>query len=420
MMEPTAKRLRNFEVKLGVQKAQLKRAHQTIQKTAEWKITVIDQITQVADLSANAPQTVQSAIRSLLETALDGPLCEMEDEIAAASPTPTETDEEEVEEEPKQDAKNNAYDEAAFVPLHPPESPLPFNRPLGGGLPIAKTKHPPPDNSRLLKLENGESNCFVIAAVHIVHAMAEVASGLLNVPDDAPRCLRAMADVLNHRTHSVNDLRKLLGADFSDGYGDVKDVLEHILTNWIPPELQAHFRFNVSKMTECCGKTVAKQRDTARLVLHQSINRDDFLEDVVERDKPVICNACGDPTTPRVQLITTDAAFKYLIVVLNNQDRCDLQLRNDIATIFGRRMQVTAAVEYKKSEKHYVVWRRIADRRNPWRLVDSLEEEPTIEQFPPTLQDFSVLLLEVLIEGSDELADGPPPLIDDHDIILID
>ncbi|KAI6226247.1 hypothetical protein M3Y99_01314200 [Aphelenchoides fujianensis] len=422
MMERTAKRLRNFEVKLGVQKAQLKRARQTIQKTAEWKIAVIDQITQLADLSANAPLSVQSTIQSLLETALDGPPCEMEEESPTVSPTPTETtdEEEEAEEQPKQGAKNNADDEAAHMPLHPPESPLPFNQPLGGGLPIAETKHPPPNNSRLLELENGESNCFVIAALHVIQAMSAVASGLLDVPDDAPRCLRAMSDILNHRTHSVNDLRRLLGADFSDGYGDVKDVLEHILTNWIPPELQAYFRFHVSKTTECCGKPTVKQRDTARLVLHQSINRDDFLEDVVEHDKPVMCTACDDVITPRIQLTTNNAAFKYLVVLLHNRDRCDVQLRTEVVQMFGRRMQVTAAVEYKKSEKHYVVWRRVDDRRNPWRLVDSLKEKPIARKFLGTLRDVVVLLLQVLPEGVDVLHDKPPTSIDDNDVIMID
>ncbi|KAI6240301.1 hypothetical protein M3Y99_00461700 [Aphelenchoides fujianensis] len=413
MMERTVKRQQNFELKLRAQKAQLKRAHQTIRQTVEWKTAVVDQITQLADLSVDAPLSVQSAIQSLLETALDGPPCEMEDECPAVSPTPTETtDEEEVEEELKE--------KAVHVPLHPPESPRPFNQPLGGGSPIAEIKHPPPDKSRLLVLENGESNCFVIAALHVIQSMTAVASGLLHVPVDSPRCLRAMSDVLNHRTHSVDDLRKLLGADFSEGYGDVKDVLEHILTNWIPAEMQAYFRFCVSKNTECCGKPAVKQRDTSRLVLHQRINRDDFLEDVVEHDKPVMCGACNDVITSGIQLTTNNTAFKYLIVLLHNRDRCDVQLRGDVVTMFGRRMQVRAAVQYKKSEKHYVVWRRIADRRNPWRLVDSLKEKPIIGDFPPTLQDISVLLFEVLIEGSDELADGPPTSIDDQNIILID
>ncbi|KAI6234003.1 hypothetical protein M3Y99_00853700 [Aphelenchoides fujianensis] len=420
MMERTAKRLQNFEAKLHVQKAELERARQTIRQTAEWKAAVIEQIAQVADLSADAPLTVQSAIQSLIETALDGPPCEMEVESTVVSPTPTETtDEEEVEEGPKEKFNYNAHDEATLVPLHPSESPLPFNQPLGGGLPIAETKHPPPDNS-LLKLENGESNCFVIAALHILQAMTAVASGLLHVPDDAPRCLRALSDVLNHQTHAVNALRGLLGADFSDGYGDVKDVLEHILTNWIPPELQAHFRFHISKTTECCGKPTVKQRDNSRLVLHQSINRDDFLEDVVELDKPVMCSACDDVITPRVQLYTSSAAFKYLIVLLHNRDRCDVQIRSDVVQMFGRRMQVNAAVQYKKSEKHYVVWRRVDDRRNPWRLVDSLEKDPITDKFPETLRDVSVLLLELQPEGTDELNNGPPTSIYNEDIVVLD
>ncbi|KAI6238724.1 hypothetical protein M3Y99_00654100 [Aphelenchoides fujianensis] len=419
MMERTAKRLQNFEVKLHAQKAELKRARQTIRQTADWKVAVVEQITQLADLSADAPLTVQSALQQLLETALDGPPCEMEDESTVVSPTPTETtDEEEVEEGPKEKFNYNAHDEAVFLHLHPSESPRPFNPPLGGGLPIAEIKHPPPD-TRLLKLENGESNCFVIAALHVLQAMWAVASGLLHVSADSPRCLRALSDVLNHRTHSVNALRGLLGADFSEGYGDVKDVLEHILTNWIPPELQSHFRFHVSKTTTCEHKLPIKQRNNSRLVLHLSINRDDFLEDVVEHDKPVMCNACDDVATVRVQL-TANTTFKYLIVLLHNRDRCDVQIRGDVVQMFGRRMQVNAAVQYKKSEKHYVVWRRVDDRRNPWRLVDSLEKEPIIEKFPETLRDVSVLVLELLPDGQNKLEDGLPTSIDDDDVILID
>ncbi|KAI6217593.1 hypothetical protein M3Y99_01758900 [Aphelenchoides fujianensis] len=309
----------------------------------------------------------------------------MKDKNLAVSRKPSDANTQ--EEEPTEKFKEYTADEAYLSPQYPSKSPHPCNQPLAGGFPIANTIYAPLDTSRLLDLENGESNCFVIGALHVIHAMKQVASGLLNVSDDSPRCLWEMSNVFNHRTHSVNDLRGLLGAEFSEGYGDVKDVLEHILTNSIPTELQPHFRFYISVTMNCGHKPASKQRNLVRFVLHQSINRDDFLEDVVEHKDPVMCTVCDDVTTPRVQFSATNAVFKYLIVILNNRDKCDVHLRGEIFKIFGRRMHVTAAVQYRAKEKHYVVWRRVPDRRNPWRLIDPLKPTLITSKFLDTLRE---------------------------------
>ncbi|KAI6223227.1 hypothetical protein M3Y95_00867200 [Aphelenchoides besseyi] len=245
-----------------------------------------------------------------------------------------------------------------------------------------------------LTIENGTSNCFLAVSMNLIHSMTKMIEELVKIPPIIPKVVKMM-EVLEHRTHSVDCIRRQLDREFTQGNQSVSSVLQILLDKWIPESLHSFYEATFEQYHQCTNGI--KKKTWQNIIFDKIVKSDNLLRLLLEETKEVYCNDCDRLVEPRVRLTDDNPDLKYLVVAFAKQQGLKVYLEDDNFESMGRRMRIVTLVEYKKDIEHFVCWRRVEDRIHPWRIVDSLNTEPLKqERLKQPFNGLSVMLLEII------------------------
>ncbi|KAI6197615.1 hypothetical protein M3Y94_01245600 [Aphelenchoides besseyi] len=355
-----------------------KRNRKTIHDVARWNKNFIAEVTRMIKSKKLDTNCLQNQIAILRVIVNDE---EPDNHIQDGLNENTQQDQ-------KESRSQNVTDGKPIQPsVNQPEAQQ--NKQLGAVYSSSNTSH-------FLKLYNGDSNCFLISALNVIHGMLDLVNGLkVERQNDQ---IQELIRVLDHHTQYVEKCRNLLPSNLQTGYQDASEVLELMLNDWIPSNLKSLFEAKVRKRKQCCFGNVSKT--STYTVLHKKVQADNFLSNILEQSMELTCDSCGRKQTPKLRLINNNPEFKYLVVIIHNPQRLRVFIRNDDSMVsMGRKMRVIGAVDYDATISHYKSWRRDPNISQSWFLIDSLKwpDDPiqykTLEQ---PLTTTTIFLLEVL------------------------